>query len=141
MAGKPNRDLYQARPDLYDLMHEDQVEDVRFVRDYAATLISGARVLELGCGTGRLLLPLLDAGAAVTVVVVVAPITVWIRGSLTLAPYVLSAPAVMTCVPPESDTVMVAELWSVGTTCAPRNVSKSGVMIWTFPRVEPPSKN
>src|ERR1039458_2799615 len=27
-----------------------------------------------------------DAGAAVTVVVVLAPITVWIRGSLTLAP-------------------------------------------------------
>jgi SAM-dependent methyltransferase len=66
MAGKPSGDLYRVRPDLYDLMHEDQVEDVRFVRDYAATLIAGARVLELGCGTGRLLLPLLDAGASVT---------------------------------------------------------------------------
>jgi len=66
MAGKPNADLYHARPDLYDLMHEDQVEDVRFIRDYAATLIAGARVLELGCGSGRLLLPLLDAGASVT---------------------------------------------------------------------------
>ncbi|MGH2391285.1 MAG: class I SAM-dependent methyltransferase [Chloroflexota bacterium] len=66
MAGKPNRDLYQTRPDLYDLMHEDQVDDARFVRDYAATLIDGARVIELGCGTGRLLLPLLESGASVT---------------------------------------------------------------------------
>jgi SAM-dependent methyltransferase len=66
MAGEPNRDLYRVRPDLYDLMHEDQVDDVRFIRDYAATLVTGARVLELGCGTGRLLLPLLEAGASVT---------------------------------------------------------------------------
>ncbi len=66
MAGKPNSDLYNLRPDLYDLMHEDHVDDVRFVRDYAATLVGDARVLELGCGTGRLLLPLLEAGASVT---------------------------------------------------------------------------
>ncbi len=66
MAGEADRDLYHARPDLYDLMHEDQVEDVHFIRDYAATLVAGSRVLELGCGTGRLLLPLLEAGAAVT---------------------------------------------------------------------------
>lgn len=58
-------DLYRARPDLYDLMHEDQLEDIRFVRDCAASLPPGARVLELGCGTGRLLQPLLETGASV----------------------------------------------------------------------------
>lgn len=66
MAGQPPHDLYQTRPDLYDLMHLDQIEDVRFLRDYAATLIDGARVLELGCGTGRLLVPMLESGASVT---------------------------------------------------------------------------
>ena len=62
MTGR-SQDIYQARPDLYDLMHEDQVEDARFVRDSIAVLPAGARVLELGCGTGRLMLPILEAGA------------------------------------------------------------------------------
>ncbi|HEY8286889.1 MAG TPA: class I SAM-dependent methyltransferase [Chloroflexota bacterium] len=63
MSGDPAGDFYRARPDLYDLMHEDQVEDIEFVRHSVAMLPDGARVLELGCGTGRLLRPILEDGA------------------------------------------------------------------------------
>lgn len=58
--------LYALRPDLYDLMHEEYVDDIRFLEEFAATLGPQPRVLELGCGTGRLLAPLLEAGARVT---------------------------------------------------------------------------
>jgi len=63
VSSDPAADFYQARPDLYDLMHEDQVADVEFVRQSVAVLPPGARVLELGCGTGRLLRPILESGA------------------------------------------------------------------------------
>jgi SAM-dependent methyltransferase len=46
-------------------MHADQVEDQRFLEEIAASLGEQPHVLELGCGTGRLLVPLLDAGARV----------------------------------------------------------------------------
>src|SRR5260370_28908880 len=58
-------DLYDARPDLYDVMHADHVDDMRLVQEYAGLEREGARVLELGCGTGRLMVPLLDAGMQV----------------------------------------------------------------------------
>ncbi|MGH2411337.1 MAG: class I SAM-dependent methyltransferase, partial [Chloroflexota bacterium] len=63
MSSDPAGDFYRARPDLYDLMHEDQVEDIEFVRQSVAVLPAGARVLELGCGTGRLLRPVVESGA------------------------------------------------------------------------------
>jgi SAM-dependent methyltransferase len=59
------RDLYSSRPDLYDLMHAEHTDDVRFLEDFAGSLGDSASILELGCGTGRLLLPLLAAGAHV----------------------------------------------------------------------------
>ncbi len=62
-SGAP--DLYASRPDLYDVMHADFVDDTRFVHELCSLLDHAPRVLELGCGTGRLLLPLLDAGASV----------------------------------------------------------------------------
>jgi SAM-dependent methyltransferase len=58
-------DLYAMRPDLYDLMHADHVEDMRFLEEFAGLVGEEPQVLELGCGTGRLLVPLLDAGARV----------------------------------------------------------------------------
>jgi len=58
-------DLYATRPDLYDLMHADQVDDMRFMQEFVEVLGENPRVLELGCGTGRLLIPMLDAGATV----------------------------------------------------------------------------
>lgn len=59
-------DLYALRPDLYDLMHADYQGDVQFLREFVQLAGAAPEVLELGCGTGRLLLPLLEAGAAVT---------------------------------------------------------------------------
>jgi SAM-dependent methyltransferase len=58
--------LYGTRPDLYDLMHAEYVDDIRFFEEFAGTLGGEQQVLELGCGTGRLLVPLLDGGAKVT---------------------------------------------------------------------------
>lgn len=58
--------LYATRPDLYDLMHEEYVDDARFLEEFVPTLAPQPRVLELGCGTGRLLAALLGAGARVT---------------------------------------------------------------------------
>ena len=59
-------DLYARRPDLYDLMHAEVVEDMRFLGERVQALGESAEVLELGCGTGRLLTAMLDAGARVT---------------------------------------------------------------------------
>lgn len=60
------RDLYARRPDLYDLMHAEVVDDMRFLAERVQALGANADVLELGCGTGRLLTAMLDAGARVT---------------------------------------------------------------------------
>jgi SAM-dependent methyltransferase len=65
MIGTEPLDLYARRPDLYDLMHAEHVDDLRFLEEITASLGESPRVLELGCGTGRLLMPLLDAGARV----------------------------------------------------------------------------
>ncbi|NPV08841.1 MAG: class I SAM-dependent methyltransferase [Anaerolineae bacterium] len=46
----------------YDLRHGAYVEDLAFYRDLAR---GSHLVLELGCGTGRLLMPLADEGVAV----------------------------------------------------------------------------
>jgi SAM-dependent methyltransferase len=59
-------DLYALRPDLYDLMHAGYEDDARFLREFVQLLGESPEVLELGCGTGRLLIPLLEAGASVT---------------------------------------------------------------------------
>lgn len=58
--------LYAARPDLYDLMHGELTEDARFLHEFVQTLGDDPAVLEVGCGTGRLLGPMLEAGARVT---------------------------------------------------------------------------
>lgn len=55
-------DTIYARPDQYDLEHEGDDSDVRFhvelVRRYRPR-----RVLELGCGSGRVTLPIAEAAA------------------------------------------------------------------------------
>lgn len=58
--------LYSTRPDLYDLMHEDVVDDARYLGEFVQALGDEPRVLEMGCGSGRLLAPMLEAGAWVT---------------------------------------------------------------------------
>lgn len=49
---------------LYELEHAAFHEDEHLYLSYA--MLTGGPVLELGCGTGRLLLPLLEAGYQVT---------------------------------------------------------------------------
>lgn len=57
-------DFYERIAPYYDLLHADLKEDVGFVLTLAGR--AEGPVLELGCGTGRLLLPLARAGHAVT---------------------------------------------------------------------------
>lgn len=50
-------------PDLYDLLFEGYREDVEYYRTCA--LAAGGPVLDLACGSGRLMLPMLEAGVDV----------------------------------------------------------------------------
>ncbi len=51
---------HYVTPDLYDLVYSGYVEDLDFY--VAAAKAARGAVLELGCGTGRVLLPTLQAG-------------------------------------------------------------------------------
>jgi SAM-dependent methyltransferase len=66
MSAPRYSNLYSTRTDLYDLMHEDVIDDARFLAEFVQTLGDAPRVLELGCGSGRLMEPMLEAGAQVT---------------------------------------------------------------------------
>ncbi len=56
--------MYDQIARFYDLTHNSLTEDVAFILSLAAQ--TGGPALELGCGTGRLLLPLAQAGFSVT---------------------------------------------------------------------------
>lgn len=56
--------MYEQIADYYDLTHADLSADIPFVRALAKA--AQGPVLELGCGSGRLLLPLAQAGIPVT---------------------------------------------------------------------------
>ncbi len=58
------RDPYAAIVDFYDLEHAGYEEDLDLYLNLA--LVTGDPVLELGCGSGRLLVPLAEAGHRVT---------------------------------------------------------------------------
>jgi SAM-dependent methyltransferase len=61
----PSRsDPYAGIAALYDLEHAAYDDDVDLYLNFA--LVTGDPVLELGCGSGRLLLPLAEAGHRVT---------------------------------------------------------------------------
>jgi SAM-dependent methyltransferase len=60
-------DLYRERPDLYDLLHDGEMADVTFYVGLARALAPArGTVLELGCGTGRVMDALLEQGLHVT---------------------------------------------------------------------------
>ena len=64
MAGKPSPNLFRATAQYYDLQSAElSQDDVPFYLDYAARL--GGDILELACGTGRLAMPLAEAGHTV----------------------------------------------------------------------------
>lgn len=56
--------MYDHIARYYDLSHDHLVDDIRFILDLAATV--AGPVLEIGCGSGRLLAPLARAGFDVT---------------------------------------------------------------------------
>lgn len=64
MTAAPPVDPYAAIPLLYDLEHDPFDADVDLYVNFATAV--GDPILELGCGTGRLMDPLLDAGFRVT---------------------------------------------------------------------------
>jgi SAM-dependent methyltransferase len=57
-------DPYAAIAEFYDLEHDDFEDDLGFYLNMA--MMAGGPVLELGCGSGRILKPLLAAGLKVT---------------------------------------------------------------------------
>ncbi|MGI8482783.1 MAG: class I SAM-dependent methyltransferase [Thermomicrobiales bacterium] len=60
----PTFDPYAQIAELYDLEHDDYDEDVEIYLGLLQT-VEGP-VLEMGCGSGRLLLPIAEAGHAIT---------------------------------------------------------------------------
>jgi len=65
MAGmNATSDPYDQIAELYDLEHASYEEDIEFYGSFIEAV--GDPVLELGCGTGRLLLPIAQAGFRVT---------------------------------------------------------------------------
>jgi SAM-dependent methyltransferase len=59
-----NSDPYAEIAEFYDLEHDDFEDDLAFYVHMAT--LGGGPVLELGCGSGRIMRPLLDAGLKVT---------------------------------------------------------------------------
>ncbi len=51
---------YDAWADVYDLVYQDVKSDIPFYLEYARQ--KGSPILEIACGTGRVLIPLLEAG-------------------------------------------------------------------------------
>lgn len=59
--------LYRDRPDLYDLLHNEETTDLLFYAGFAGAMVpAGGAVLELGCGTGRVMEALLERDVQVT---------------------------------------------------------------------------
>lgn len=55
---------YDAIAELYDLEHADHVDDIALIRNVVS--IVGDPVIEFGCGSGRLLLPVAGDGYSIT---------------------------------------------------------------------------
>src|SRR3712207_2727600 len=64
MRSRPMRDDYTLYPELYDLVYEDYLDDIPFYVEESRR--AQGPCLELGCGTGRVLIPVASAGVEVT---------------------------------------------------------------------------
>ncbi len=61
-------EAYYADPFFYEFHHEDYVQDIDYYVGLAEEFQDRGPILELGCGTGRLTLPMAYAGAEVVAV-------------------------------------------------------------------------
>lgn len=64
MKTPPTDDPYSEIAELYDLEHSDFGDDIDLLLNFAQVV--GDPILEAGCGSGRILLPLAEAGFHVT---------------------------------------------------------------------------
>lgn len=76
--------LYDQIAYYYDLTHADLTEDIPLMVQYAQQ--ANGRVLELGCGSGRLLFPLAQAGAEITGIDLSAAMLAQAQARLAAAP-------------------------------------------------------
>ena len=58
-------DAYYSDPLFYEFHHEDYVQDIDYYVDLASRHKRKGPILELGCGTGRLTIPMAHAGARI----------------------------------------------------------------------------
>lgn len=58
--------IYDAFARVYDLQHSTHADDLPFYLALARQMPADQAVLELGCGTGRVMAPLLQAGRRIT---------------------------------------------------------------------------
>lgn len=80
-------DMYDQIAHYYDLTHADLTEDVAFILELARQ--TDGAILELGCGSGRLLLPLARAGHTAIGVDNSAAMLACARARLTTEPQVI----------------------------------------------------
>ena len=78
------RDDYTLYPELYDIVYEDYVEDISFYVEEARR--ANGPCLELGCGTGRVLIPVASAGVEVTGLDLSAPMVARARRKVAALP-------------------------------------------------------
>ncbi|MBA3826551.1 MAG: class I SAM-dependent methyltransferase, partial [Ktedonobacterales bacterium] len=64
MSAQPSTDPYDRIAPWYDVEHADVSDDVAMYAGFIAA--TGGPVLELGCGSGRVLVPLAEEGYAIT---------------------------------------------------------------------------
>ncbi|MEM0449929.1 MAG: class I SAM-dependent methyltransferase [Methanomassiliicoccales archaeon] len=66
ISAEPRNELdeYHVMAKYYDVWYEDFTEDIEFYRTLAER--TGGPILELMCGTGRVMIPLADAGFEIT---------------------------------------------------------------------------
>ena len=57
---------FDSWAEIYDLIHVDLTDDIKFYVEEA--LFSNGDILEIGCGTGRVAIPMAQTGANVTAV-------------------------------------------------------------------------
>lgn len=59
----PQEDAYANIVELYDMEHDEFVDDIEFLQEL--TQLGDGPILEMGCGTGRVMVPLAQAGRTV----------------------------------------------------------------------------